>query len=260
MAEARDKYVTEHTRDLLFNMKQETIPKGVWLSTVMMSAPLFTFTTYLAFMSPMAGNVAMVDPSNYAYVARSCLRLLGLNLTFFGGVHYGFGSAQFDVARSEEEKKAINYQLMYAFVPGIVSFGATNLMLFASPLTTSEIFTGFTALMFLQVFGMKFDSSCVKKELAPVWFTKYRKRCFYAYMALTVSLYTIYYFNYELINRKNDPNRIENVKSALQLEDLDFVKMVDDLKIQFDEQELAEVERQISSKMRTKVAPSGSRY
>lgn len=36
--------------------------------------------------------------------------------------------------------------------------------------------------------------------------------------------------------------------------------MVDDLKIGFDEKELGEVEKQISSKMRTKVNPAGAKY
>ena len=75
----------------------------------MMSAPLFTFTAYLSFMTPMAATPDMVDPANYAYIARTCLRMLGLNLTFFGGVHYGLGSAQYDVARTEEEKKEISW-------------------------------------------------------------------------------------------------------------------------------------------------------
>lgn len=83
------------------DMKATKTPKGVWLSTVMMSAPLFTFSAYLAGMTPMVGLPDMVDPANYAYAARTCVRMLGLNLTFLGGVHYGLGAAQFDVARSE---------------------------------------------------------------------------------------------------------------------------------------------------------------
>ena len=49
--EARDKYVRDHLRDMMFNMKEVDVPKGVWLSTAMMSAPLFSFTFYLACMS-----------------------------------------------------------------------------------------------------------------------------------------------------------------------------------------------------------------
>ena len=104
-------------------------------------------------------------------------------------------------------------------------------MLFAAPLTVKEITLGFTSLMVLQVLGLKFDQSCVKKELAPVWFKKYREKCFLAYMLLTVVMMGVFHKNVDLIKRKNDPNRIENIQTALQLEDADFVKMVEDLKI-----------------------------
>ena len=74
-------------------------------------------------------------------------------------------------------------------------------------------------------------------------------------MLATATLFGIYYVHHDKIQRRNDPNRIENIKTALQLEDLDFVKMVDELKIQFDESELAEVEKQLSSQMRGRVNP-----
>jgi hypothetical protein len=51
------------------------------------------------------------------------------------------------------------------------------------------------------------------------------------------------------LQRNNDPNRIENIKNVLQLEDLDFIKMVEDLNLQFDESELAEVEQSLNSKI-----------
>ena len=108
--DAADKYVKEQTRELMFNMKQPTVPKGVWFSTFLMSAPLITATTYLGVMAPMAANAALVDPANFAFVARSCLRLLSLNISFFGGIHYGLASATYDVARTEEEKKAISFR------------------------------------------------------------------------------------------------------------------------------------------------------
>ena len=71
----------------------------------------------------------------------------------------------------------------------------------------------------------------MKKELAPVWFKAYRKQVFGIYMAATALLFVIFYSYPEKVERRNDPHRIENIKSVLQLEDLDFVKMVDELKI-----------------------------
>jgi hypothetical protein len=79
--------------------------------------------------------------------------------------------------------------------------------------------------------------------MAPLWFAKYRSSLFAIYMVLTSILFGIYYSSFELIQRKNDPNRIENLKNILQLEDVDFMKMVDDLKLEFDESDLKDIER-----------------
>ena len=38
------------------------MPKGVMLSNMMMSAPLFSLTAYLAILAPLTGNPAFVDP------------------------------------------------------------------------------------------------------------------------------------------------------------------------------------------------------
>ena len=74
-------------------MRATEVPKGVWFSTFCMTLPLMSTTGYLALMTPMAANAAIVDPLHFAYVARSCLRILSLNVSFIGGVHYGFASA-----------------------------------------------------------------------------------------------------------------------------------------------------------------------
>ena len=131
----------------MFNMKQATVPKGVWFSTFMMTVPLMTSITYLGVMAPMAANAALVDPQNFAFVARSCLRLLSLNISFFGGIHYGLASATYDVARSEEEKKNVSMQMLYSFVPAIMAFSTTNFLLFSSPITEGTVIYAFTTLM-----------------------------------------------------------------------------------------------------------------
>ena len=240
---------------MMMTMQATETPKGVWLSTLMMSAPLFTMTTYLAVMAPMAANAQLVDPTHFAFVARSCLRMMSLNLAFLGGVHYGLGAAVYDTARSEEEKKSIEMQMVYSFVPAAVGSISTGFMLFQSPLTLPHVVYGFTSLLITQLVTSRFDVSCVKKELAPLWFKGYRQRVWAMYMFATTVLFGVYYTHYDKIQRRNDPNRIENIKTVLALEDLDFVKMVDELKIQFDESELAEVEKQLSSQMRGRVAP-----
>lgn len=84
--------------------------------------------------------------------------------------------------------------------------------------------------------------------MAPQWFSKYRGGLFGIYMFITAMLFTVYYTRSEQIQRRNDPNRISNIKSALELEDVDFLKMVDELKIDYDEMDLREVERNVQSR------------
>ena len=247
--EAADLYAKEKMREILFNMKASEVPRGVWFSTFCMTLPLMTTTGYLALMAPMAANAAIVDPHHFSYVARTCLRILSLNITFMGGVHYGFASAQYDTARTSEEEKAVSLQMMYSFVPAIMAFSSTNFLLVSSPVTISTVIYAFTSLMLTQLVTLKFDHHCVNKEMAPVWFSKYRSRCFAIYMVITSMLFGIYYSRTEQLQRKNDPNRIENIKNILQLEDLDFIKMVDDLKLEFDETDLKDIERSVSSKL-----------
>ena len=43
--------------------------------------------------------------------------------------------------------------------------------------------------------GLKFDQHCVAKQMAPVWFAKYRSSLFAVYMLITSLLFAIYYQN-----------------------------------------------------------------
>ena len=85
--------------------------------------------------------------------------------------------------------------------------------------------------------------------MAPVWFKKYRGILFGVYMTITMILFSVYYTRVDLLQRRNDPNRISNIKSAMELEDTDFIKMVDELKIDYDEIDLREIERDVTSNM-----------
>ncbi len=106
--EAKDKYVADKLRDMLYNMKETKTPKGVWFSTFVMSVPLIGATGYLAALTPVVGHAHLVDANSYAYMARTCVRLLSLNISFFGGIHYGLASATYDTARTPEEERAVN--------------------------------------------------------------------------------------------------------------------------------------------------------
>jgi hypothetical protein len=145
--EARDKYVREQTREMLFTMKDEQLPKGVAFSQLMMAVPLLGFTSFLCLLAPMAANPAFVDPTQFAYLARSSLRLLALNISFMGGIHYGLGAALYETADTPEELLRVKYQIAYSVVPAVMCMGSTGFLLFASPLTVPHVIFGFTSLM-----------------------------------------------------------------------------------------------------------------
>jgi hypothetical protein len=68
-------------------------------------------------------------------------------------------------------------------------------------------------------------------------------------MAITVLLFIVFYSNVERIQRHNDPNRVTTIKTAMELEDADFIKMVDELKVDYDDIDLREIERSLETKM-----------
>lgn len=69
-------------------------------------------------------------------------------------------------------------------------------------------------------------------------------------MIITTILFMTYYYKLDLVQRRNDKNRITNLKSALELEDLDFMKMVNDLRLDYNEADLNDIEKEITSQIR----------
>lgn len=84
---------------------------------------------------------------------------------------------------------------------------------------------------------------CVEKGQAPKWFLKFRSLGFSLYMIITTLIFLIYYSKLDYLQRTYDRNRITNIKSALQLEDIDFINMVNDLNLDYDERDLKTIER-----------------
>lgn len=62
-------------------MKETKVPKGVKFSFFMMTFPLICTTSYLTMLVPLA-SMGQVDPNQFAFVARTCVRLLALNISF----------------------------------------------------------------------------------------------------------------------------------------------------------------------------------
>ena len=69
-------------------------------------------------------------------------------------------------------------------------------------------------------------------------------------MIITTILFMVFYSKLEFVQRRADKNRIQNIKSALELEDIDFIKMVNDLKIDYDESDLKEIEKEVTSQLK----------
>lgn len=177
------------------------------------------------------------------------MRILALNISFMGGIHYGLASATYETAVSDEELRHIQYQMIYSFVPAAMSFSLTSFLLFSTPLTLPTVIFSFTGLMLTQLITLQVDLRCVEKELAPKWFLKFRSFSFAGYMILTSALFLIYYSRLDYVQRRADKNRIANIKKALELEDTDFIDMVNELKIDYDERDLKEIEREVTSQM-----------
>jgi len=86
--------------------------------------------------------------------------------------------------------------------------------------------------------------------MAPRWFLKFRTVNFSLYMIITAALFAVFYSKLEQVQRKRDPNRITNLKTVMELEDADFIKMVEDMKLDYDDVDLKEIEKEVSSKFK----------
>jgi hypothetical protein len=80
-----------------------------------------------------------------------------------------------------------------------MAFGASNFLLFSSPLSIPTVIYAFTSLMLTQLVSLKFDYYCVDKEMAPLWFKKYRANVFAIYMLISSVLFGIYFSKVQLI-------------------------------------------------------------
>lgn len=136
----------------MFSMKETNIPKGVKFSFFMMTFPLLCSTAYLGMLAPMvSAGGGLIEPSSFATLARTCVRLLALNISFLGGVHYGLASATYETAVHDDELRAIKLQMIYSFVPAAMSFSFASMLLFASPLSMPTVMFSFTGLMITQL-------------------------------------------------------------------------------------------------------------
>lgn len=116
----------------------------------------------------------------------------------------------------------------------------------------AHVIVGFTSLMGIQFATLKVDQYTAANDLAPRWFAQFRQRVFCAYLLATSALFFIFYYHRDKVGRRNDPNRISDLKTVMELEDADFVHMVEEMNLDYDEYDLKEVEAEVNSKVAAK--------
>lgn len=104
------------------------------------------------------------SPFIFAVTARTCLRILSLNIAFNGAIHYGIGGALYEISSLGHLQRQHGKQVMYSFIPGMLAYGITSSMLLCSPLTIEPLCIGFASLSFLQVYTFLVDKRYVSKE------------------------------------------------------------------------------------------------
>ena len=132
--QAREDYVKEMSKEMMMSMNVSETPKGVFFSNLIMGVPLLTYTGFLMVMAPMAAQGVYVDQAQFAYMVRSAMRLLTLNISFFGGIHYGFGACNWEIAIEEKDRKLARNQMLLSFLPAVAAITSSSVLLFASPL------------------------------------------------------------------------------------------------------------------------------
>jgi hypothetical protein len=158
-----------------------------------MSTPLVVYTGVLCMMAPLVAQGVYVDQAQFAYMARSAVRLLSLNISFLGGIHYGLGACNWEIALKELERTRATRQMIFSFLPALVAIMSSSYLLFAAPIQMHHIISCFTGLMVTQFGLLKADGRAVELNMAPVWFKKFRQRSFIAYMIMTTLIFGVYY-------------------------------------------------------------------
>lgn len=110
------------------------MPKGVKASLIFLYGPLCLMT----------GSLVLTQfTSVYAFnlTAKTCLRLLALNIGFTGAINYGIGGALYEISNLAYLKRLHSYQIMYSFLPGILAFGAIQMLLMSPIITQTQLIT-----------------------------------------------------------------------------------------------------------------------
>lgn len=108
------------------------------------------------------------------------MRILGLNIAFMGGIHYGIGGALYEISTLRYLQKEAARQVMYSFIPGIAAFAIVSWVLHANPLTVGTLISGFIFLNLINIISMFVDLKYIRNEKLPFWYIGTRRlSCMY---------------------------------------------------------------------------------
>ena len=120
-------YIREQKEAIAEANASTEVPTAALVLQGTLLAPLIGLTGYLC--------VAPVDPIAFATLSRSCVKMLGINIGFAGGVHLGLAATQYEAAATDSELLKVNIMIAYSYMPSAVAYFAGNALLFANPLT-----------------------------------------------------------------------------------------------------------------------------
>jgi len=195
----------------------------------------------------MVGSLVLTQfssPVIFAHTARTCLRILSLNIAFNGAVNYGVGSALYEVSSTQFLRRKYSRQIMFSLLPGAASFGITEYLLLCSEITPENLIGSFALLSLVQIISFISDRRLVRNEQLPKWYLLVKIPIFIYTILLTAFILAAMYSKLDVIQKKNDNKRIETLKYLMELDDVQFLKKVNELNIQYDEEDLQILEKQ----------------
>lgn len=159
-------------------------------------------------------------------------------LAFQGGIHYGISGALYEISTLKDLQRKHAIQCLYSFLPGVLAYSITSIILLSSPLTLQTLILGFCGLSLTQLVSFLVDKRYVKSEALPKWYMQVRIPAFIYLIIVTGLLLTVMATNLDLVQKKNSNERISTLKSLLALGDVEFLEKVNDTRIQYDPEDM----------------------
>ena len=181
--------------------------------------------------------------SAFIITAQTWLRVLGLNIAFNGAIHYGIGAALYEISTLNSMKRENMRQILYSFVPGVSSFAVISWILLSDPLTMTTVVSGFALLSLIQTLSARADYKYISRKLLPKWYKRTRTLSYLYLMMVTGILFTVWFSQLELLQKKADNTRIQTIKEMLEMSDIKFLQAVNSSGIQYDESEMILIDK-----------------